>query len=45
MMKFFWLDMFLINPPSGNVKIHKLDKLIANILECFGKRKGEDGKK
>ena len=34
--------MFLINPPSGNVRIQKL---IANhIFECFEKRKGEDGK-
>ena len=28
--------MFLINPPSGNVRVH--------IFECFEKRKGEDGK-
>ena len=31
--------MFLINPPSGNAKIH------IKLFECFEKRKGEDGKK
>ena len=35
------INLFLINPPSGNVRIRKL---IANIFECFEKRKGEDGK-
>ena len=34
--------MFLINPPSGNVKTQKLK---AKHHECFGKRKGKDGKK
>ena len=34
--------MFLINPPSGNVKIQK--KIAKHIFQCFGKRKGEDGK-
>ena len=34
--------MFLINPPSGNVKIQKL--IAKHIFECFEKRKGEDGK-
>ena len=42
-MKVFWLDMFLINFPSGNAKILKL--IAKHILECFEKRKGEDGKK
>ena len=35
--------MFLINPPSGNVKIKKL--IAKHIFECFEKWKGEDGKK
>ena len=34
--------MFLINPPSGNVKIQKL--IAKHIFKCFEKRKGEDGK-
>ena len=34
--------MFLINTPSGNVKIQKLKA--KDIFECFEKRKGEDGK-
>ena len=34
--------MFLINPPSGNVRIKKL--IAKHIFECFEKRKGEDGK-
>ena len=34
--------MFLINPPSGNVRIQKL--IAKHIFECFEKRKGEDGK-
>ena len=34
--------MFLINPPSGNVKIQKM--IAKHIFECFEKRKGEDGK-
>ena len=33
--------MFLINPPSGNVRIQKL--IAKHIFECFEKRKGEDG--
>ena len=33
---------FLINPPSGNVKIQKM--IAKHIFECFDKRKGEDGK-
>ncbi|XP_068744888.1 uncharacterized protein [Montipora capricornis] len=33
--------MFLIKPPSGNVKIQKL--IAKHIFECFEKRKGEDG--
>ena len=37
--------MFLINSPSGNVKIQKMIMMIAkHIFECFEKRKGEDGK-
>ena len=35
--------MFLINPPSRNVKIQKL--IAKHIFECFEKRNGEDGKK
>ena len=35
--------MFLINPPSGNVKIKKL--IAKHIFECFEKGKGEDSKK
>ena len=35
--------MFLINPPSGNAKTQKL--IAIHVLECFEKRKGEDGKK
>jgi len=36
------LFMFLINPPSGNVKIQKI---IANhIFKCFKKRKGKTAK-
>ena len=43
----FWVSpnkifMFLINPPSGNVKIQKM--IAKHIFECFEKRKGEDGK-
>ena len=34
--------MFLINPPSGNVRIQKL--IAKHVFECFEKRKGEDGK-
>ena len=34
--------MFLINTPSGNVRIQKLTA--KHIFECFEKRKGEDGK-
>ena len=34
--------MFLINPPSGNVRIQKL--IAKQIFERFEKRKGEDGK-
>ena len=34
--------MFLMNPPSGNVRIRKL--IAKNIFECFEKGKGEDGK-
>ena len=34
--------MFLINPPSGNVRIQKLTA--KHIFECFEKRKGEHGK-
>ena len=34
--------MFLIKPPSGNVRIPKL--IAKHIFECFEKRKGEDGK-
>ena len=34
--------MFLINPPSGNLKIQK--RIAKHIFECFKKRKGEDGK-
>ena len=34
--------MFLINLPSGNVKIQKM--IAKHIFECFEKRKGEDGK-
>ena len=34
--------MFLINPPSGNVKIQKM--IAKHIFKCFEKRKGEDGK-
>ena len=34
--------MFLINPPSGNVRIQKL--IAKHIFECFEKRKGENGK-
>ena len=34
--------MFLINRPSGNVKIQKMTA--KHIFECFEKRKGEDGK-
>ena len=34
--------LFLINPPSGNVKIQKM--IAKHIFECFEKRKGEDGK-
>ena len=35
--------MFLINPPSRNIKIQKL--IAKHIFECFEKRNGEDGKK
>ena len=35
--------MFLINPPSVNVKIQKL--IAKHIFECSDKRKGVDGKK
>ena len=35
--------VFLINPPSGNVKIEKL--ISKNVFEYFEKRKEEDGKK
>ena len=34
--------MFLINLPSGNVRIQKL--IAKHIFEWFEKRKGEDGK-
>ena len=34
--------MFLINPPSGNVKIPKM--IAKHIFQCFEERKGEDGK-
>ena len=34
--------MFVINPPSGNVKIQKM--IAKHIFECFEKREGEDGK-
>ena len=34
--------MFLINPPSGNVRVQKL--IAKHIFECFEKKKGEDGK-
>ena len=34
--------MFLINLPSGNVRIQKL--IAKHIFECFEKRKGGDGK-
>ena len=34
--------MFLINPPSGNVRIQKL--IAKHIFKCFEKRKGEEGK-
>ena len=34
--------MFLINPPSRNVRMQKL--IAKHIFECFGERKGEDGK-
>ena len=34
--------MFLINPPSGNVRIQKL--IAKHIFACFEKRKEEDGK-
>ena len=34
--------MFLINPPSGNVRTQKL--IAKHIFECFEKRKGEDSK-
>ena len=34
--------VFLLNPPSGNVRIQKL--IAKHIFECFEKRKGEDGK-
>ena len=34
--------MFLINPPSGDVRLQKL--IAKHIFECFEKRKGEDGK-
>ena len=34
--------MFLINPPSGNVRIQK--PLAKHIFECFENRRGEDGK-
>ena len=32
--------MFLINPPSGNVRMQKL--IAKHIFECFEKRRGED---
>ena len=35
--------MFLINPTSGYAKIQKL--IAKHVIECFEKRKGEDGKK
>ena len=34
--------MFLINSPSGNVRIQKL--IAKHIFKYFEKRKGEDGK-
>ena len=34
--------IFLINPPSGNVRIQKL--IARHIFECFEKRKREDAK-
>ena len=34
--------MFLINLPSGNVRLQNL--IAKHIFECFEKRKGEDGK-
>ena len=34
--------MFLINPPSGNVRIQKI--IAKHIFEGFEKRKGEDAK-
>ena len=34
--------MFLINPPSRNVRIQKL--IAKYTFECMEKRKGEDGK-
>ena len=36
--------MFLINPPSGNVRIQKLHVIGKHIFECFDKTKGEDRK-
>ena len=35
--------MFLIPPPSRNAKIQKL--IAKRVVECFKKRKEEDGKK
>ena len=35
--------MFPILPPSGNAKIQKL--IAKHVVECFKKRKEEDGKK
>ena len=41
-MKFFWLDMFLINPPSENAKIPQTNsKTYSNALK---KRKGKTAK-
>ena len=34
--------MFLVNPPSGNVRIQKL--IAKHVFHCFEKRKEEDGK-
>ena len=37
--------MFLINLPGGNSKIKKKKEIAKHTVECFEKRKGEDGKK
>ena len=34
--------MFLMNPPSGNVRIQK--PIAKHIFECFEKRNAKDGK-